>query len=81
MNDFLTNQFDEVKDIDYIISIPIEEFSSLEELVEFVKESKDHNVGVLMQYETSNFHNGADVSIFDKASVSDDVLEIKTRNY
>lgn len=47
-------------------SVPVEEFESKEELVVFVKIVKEKKIGIALHYETSNFHQGVVVEVFDK---------------
>lgn len=66
MSEFLVNELEKIKGQTYITSIPIEEFESKEELVLFVKIAKGKNCGTALHYETSNFHQGVLVELFDK---------------
>lgn len=66
MSEFLKNALEEIKGQTYISSVPIEEFESKEELVAFVKIAKEKKIGTALHYETSNFHQGVVVEIFDK---------------
>lgn len=68
MKDFLLKEMQNTKGQDYIIDIPIEEFEGIEELTEFVKKAKSHGIGTVLHFETSNFHQGVVVQIFDKES-------------
>lgn len=65
MSEFLKKQFKKVKGLSYIISIPLEEFATLADLEEFTKEAKKNKVGIAIKYETSNFHCGVLVEIYD----------------
>lgn len=69
MSEFLKNALEEIKGQTYISSIPIEEFKSKEELISFVKISKEKKIGTVLHYETSNFHQGVVVEIFDKETM------------
>ena len=66
MSEFLKNALEEIKGQTYISDIPIEEFESKEELVVFVKIAKEKKIGTALHYETSNYHQGVVVQIFDK---------------
>lgn len=66
MSNFLKNVLEEIKGKTYISDIPIEEFESKEELVVFVKIAKEKKIGTAIHYETSNYHQGVVVEIFDK---------------
>ena len=66
MSEFLKNELERIKGQTHIISIPIEGFERKEELVEFVKIAKGKKIGTALHYETSNFHQGVVVEIFDK---------------
>lgn len=66
MSEFLKNELEKIKGQTHIISIPIEGFERKEELVEFVKIAKGKKIGTALHYETSNFHQGVVVEIFDK---------------
>lgn len=66
MNEFFKNALEEIKGQTYISDIPIEEFESKEELVVFVKIAKENKIGTVLHYETSNYHQGVVVQIFDK---------------
>lgn len=66
MSNFLKNVLEEIKGKTYISDIPIEEFESKEEMVVFVKIAKEKKIGTAIHYETSNYHQGVVVEIFDK---------------
>ncbi len=66
MSEFLKNALEEIKGQTYISDIPIEEFKSKEELVVFAKFAKEKKIGTAIHYETSNYHQGVVVQIFDK---------------
>ncbi len=66
MSEFLKNELEKIKGQTYIASIPIEEFESKEELVLFAKIAKEKKIGTALHYETSNFHQGVLIEIFDK---------------
>lgn len=66
MSDFLKNELEKVKGLTYIVDIPINEFQSIEELTMFVKESKKKKCGIVLHYETSNYHQGVVLELFDK---------------
>lgn len=66
MKDYLSNEMQNAKGQTYITDIPIEEFDGIEELTDFVKKTKRHGLGTVLHYETSNFHQGVVVQIFDK---------------
>ena len=66
MREFLKNGLEKVKGLTYIVDIPIEEFQSIEELTMFVKEAKKNKCGAVLHYETSNYHQGVVVQLFDK---------------
>lgn len=66
MNEFLKNEIREIKGKSYIADIPIEEFESIKQLDLFVKSAKENGLGVSLHHETSNFHQGVVVQIFDK---------------
>ena len=68
MSDFLENELTNIKGLNYIISIPIDEFKTIAELDGFVKKAKEQAIGVVMHYETSNFHCGVVAQIYDKAT-------------
>lgn len=66
MSDFLKNELENIKGLTYIVDIPINEFQSIEELSVFVKEAKKKKCGTVLHYETSNYHQGVVVQLFDK---------------
>lgn len=66
MSEFLKSELEEIKGKTYIASIPIDEFESNEELALFVKVAREKKIGTVLHYETSNFHQGVVVQIFDK---------------
>lgn len=66
MSNFLEKELRNIKGLNYIVSIPIEEFNTIAELEGFVKKAKKQAVGVVMHYETSNFHCGVVAQIYDK---------------
>lgn len=66
MNEFLKNTLEQVKGTTHISDIPIEEFTSIDELNQFVQFANKQNCGVTLNHETSNFHQGVVVQIFDK---------------
>lgn len=66
MSEFLKKSFEEIKGQTYIADIPIDEFQSIEELTLFVKMAKDKKCGAVLHYETSNYHQGVVVQLFDK---------------
>ena len=62
----LKHEIDCIKGQTYITDIPIEDFKKISELIEFIKVCKKHGLGAVLYYETSNFHQGVVVQIFDK---------------
>ena len=66
MSEFLKNVLEEIKGQTYISDISIEKFESMEELVLFAKIAKEKKIGTALHYETSNYHQGVVVQIFDK---------------
>ncbi len=56
----------EVKAKNYITAIPIEEFKDIKQLEELAKRGKAENIGISLKYETSNFHCGVLVQVYDK---------------
>lgn len=54
-----------VKNTTYITDIPIKEFKDLENLECFVKNMKRNGIGTVLHYETSNFHCGVVVQVYD----------------
>ncbi len=71
MNEFLKNEIKDVRGLSYILSIPIEYFGNMDELTLFVKTAKTNNCGVVMNYETSNFHQGVLVELYDKKTCTE----------
>lgn len=65
MSEFLKMELEKIKGKTYITDIPIEEFESIEELTEFIKVAKKSHCGTVLHYETSNFHQGVVVQLFD----------------
>ena len=68
MSEFLDKELNSIKGITYIVDIPINEFKTIDELESFVRKAKSEDIGVVMHYETSNFHCGVVVQIYDKKS-------------
>lgn len=66
MKEFFKNELEKIKGQTYISCIPIEEFGSIEELQLFVKNAREKNCGTSLRYETSNFHQGVLVEMFDE---------------
>lgn len=66
MSEFLEKELENIKGLTYIVDIPINEFQSIEELTTFVKEAKKKKCGAVLHYETSNYHQGVVVQLFDK---------------
>ena len=76
MNKFLKNAIKEVEGASYIRSIPVEDFKNMDEVTLFVRMAKSNNCGVIMNYETSNFHQGVLVQLYDKKTCDPrDLLE------
>lgn len=71
MNEFLKNAIKDVRGVSYIQCIPIEDFDNVDELTLFVKTAKTNNCGVVMNYETSNFHQGVVVQLYDKKTCTE----------
>ena len=71
MNEFLENAIKEIEGASYIRSIPIEDFENIDELTSFVKMAKANSCGVIMNYETSNFHQGVLVELYDKKTCTE----------
>ena len=65
INDFLKKIIKESKEIEYINSISIKEFSDLQQLSIFVKEANKNGLGVHLKNESSNFHQGILVQVYD----------------
>jgi predicted hydrocarbon binding protein len=68
MSEFLAKELRNIKGLTYIVSIPVNEFKTIDELETFVKKAKEGSIGVVMHYETSNFHCGVVVQIYDKST-------------
>ena len=65
MNEFLKDKLEECIGKNYINSIPIKEFSNLEELEIFIKEAKKKGLAANLKHETSNFYQGVLVQVYD----------------
>lgn len=55
----------EVKGTSYITDIPIGNFASIQDLEAFVQDMKANRIGTVLHYETSNFHHGVVVQVYD----------------
>lgn len=55
----------DIKGSTYITDIPIEEFTSIKDIETFVKHAKNNGIGTVLHYETSNFHCGVVVQVYD----------------
>lgn len=66
MDKFFSNILKETKGKDYMNCIPLEKFSNIEELTLFVEMAKKEKCGAVLHYETSNFHQGVIIELFDK---------------
>lgn len=65
-NDFWEKQIFDIKGKTYIISIPIEEFNDLKQLIEIAKTAERNGLGVNIHYKTSNFYQGVLCQLYDK---------------
>lgn len=68
MKEYLKTAIEKAKQTKFITDIQIEEFESIDELTKFVEYAKSQGIGTVLHYETSNYHNGVVIHIFDKTT-------------
>ena len=59
------NYVNDIKGTSYITDIPIEKFTSVQDLETFVKNMKRNDIGTVLHYETSNYHCGVVIQAYD----------------
>lgn len=62
----ILKSLEEIKGKDYTITIPIENFDSIQNLISFFKTAENNEVCAILKYEKSNFYHGFLIEIFDK---------------
>lgn len=56
----------EVSSVKHIVDVPIDEFNTIDEITELIKRAKKNGIGAVLHYETSNYHCGVVIQLYDK---------------
>ena len=56
----------EVSSVKHIVDVPIDELNTIDETTELIKRAKKNRIGAVLHYETSNYHCGVVIQLYDK---------------